>query len=94
MVRDVTDGTSKTLVATGNAGGEFTAMTTSSNVQLLATGDRNGVRHFPTARWAHYKYTFNRVCASGMLTQVNWWRHCQGTEIMWEILHSPPIRTG
>ena len=81
MVRDVTDGTSKTLVATGNAGGKFTAMTTSSNGQLLATGDGDGVRHFPTACWAHYKYAFHRVYASGMLTRVNCWRHCRGEEI-------------
>ena len=58
VVRDVTDGTSKTLVAKG---GFISTMATSSNGRLLATGTDSGVRHFRTACWAHYKYVFHSV---------------------------------
>ena len=58
-VLNVADGTLKTLVATGNAGREFTTMAISSNGQLLATGNRGGVRHFPIACWVHYKFAFS-----------------------------------
>ena len=61
-VWNITDGTSKILVAEVNAGGDsYYDVAISSNGRLLATGNYSGVRHFPITCWVHYKFAFHRI---------------------------------